>query len=339
MSFYRLALATVSLSLMLPCALPVLAADAPPETEPAIAEPEVRPLLQERSQEDAAALERQVAQDEQQLLQAGQDSFLALWKPANSSEPSGAVIIVPGAGENADWPVTVGPLRRKLPDANWASLSLSLPDMQSTASQPRPVEQEKPPAEPAPNSSSKDASTTAKPIEQAASAGTDSTSTPLQTSESFKAMSTADAARIYARIDAALAFAQQQNMRTVVLLGNGTGAYWAARYISERKPPQIAKLILVAAATPDQVKPELSQLTPNLTVGLLDVFYKDTVLARKSALQRLQASKRANRQNVVQVGLIAMPGNREAEQEQLMRRVRGWLSPKPAANESHAARE
>ena len=339
MSFYRLALATVSLSLMLPCALPVLAADAPPETEPTIAEPEVRPLLQERSQEDATALERQVAQDEQQLLQAGQDSFLALWKPANSSEPSGAVIIVPGAGENADWPVTVGPLRRKLPDANWASLSLSLPDMQSTASQPRPVEQEKPPAEPAPNSSSKDASTTAKPIEQAASAGTDSTATPLQTSESFKAMSTADAARIYARIDAALAFAQQQNMRTVVLLGNGTGAYWAARYISERKPPQIAKLILVAAATPDQVKPELSQLTANLTVGLLDVFYKDTVLARKSALQRLQASKRANRQNVVQVGLIAMPGNREAEQEQLMRRVRGWLSPQPAANESHAARE
>ena len=339
MSFYRLALATVSLSLMLPCALPVLAADAPPETEPTIAEPEVRPLLQERSQEDATALERQVAQDEQQLLQAGQDSFLALWKPANSSEPSGAVIIVPGAGENADWPVTVGPLRRKLPDANWASLSLSLPDMQSTASQPRPVEQEKPPAEPAPNSSSKDASTTAKPIEQAASAGTDSTATPLQTSESFKAMITADAARIYARIDAALAFAQQQNMRTVVLLGNGTGAYWAARYISERKPPQIAKLILVAAATPDQVKPELSQLTPNLTVGLLDVFYKDTVLARKSALQRLQASKRANRQNVVQVGLIAMPGNQEAEQEQLMRRVRGWLSPQPAANESHAARE
>ena len=340
MSFYRLALATVSLSLMLPCALPVLAADPAPETNPAIAEPEVRPLLQERSQEDAAALERHVAQNEQQPLQAGQDSFLALWKPANNSEPSGVVIIVPGAGENADWPVTVGPLRRKLPDANWASQSLSLPDMQSTASQPRPVEQEKPPTEPAPNSSSKDASTTAKPIEQAASAGTDSTATPLQASESFEAMSNADAARIFARIDAALAFAQQQNMRTVVLLGNGTGAYWAARYINEKKPPQIAKLIMVAAVTPDQVTPELSQLTPKLTVGLLDVFYNDTLQARKSALQRLQASKRANQHNVVQVGLMALPGNREAEQEQLMRRVRGWLSPQPApTNESRAARE
>lgn len=335
---YRLALPALCLSLVLPFALPVLAGDTQPETEPA-AKPAVRDPLPERSQEDAAALERQLPVHEQQQLQAPNDNFLALWKPANSSAPEGAVIIVPGAGETADWPLTVGPLRNKLPDANWASLSLSLPDMQSEASQAREAEPEKPPTAIATDSSSKAASTTAKPIEQAASAGTDSTATPLQTSESFKAMSTADAARIYARIDAALAFAQQQNMRTVVLLGNGTGAYWAARYISERKPPQIAKLILVAAATPDQVKPELSQLTPNLTVGLLDVFYKDTVLARKSALQRLQASKRANRQNVVQVGLIAMPGNREAEQEQLMRRVRGWLSPQPTANESHAARE
>ena len=337
MLLYRLVLPALCLSLLLPLALPTQAAEPEPAAEAALPQPLVRQPLPERSQEDAIALERSIPKHEQQLLQAGDDSFLTLWKPANSSDPSGLVIIVPGNGETADWPLAVGPLRNKLPDANWASLSLTLPDIQSTASLTRETEPESQPV--TPDSSSKDASTTAKPIEQAASAGTDSTATPLQTSESFKAMITADAARIYARIDAALAFAQQQNMRTVVLLGNGTGAYWAARYISERKPPQIAKLILVAAATPDQVKPELSQLTPNLTVGLLDVFYKDTVLARKSALQRLQASKRANRQNVVQVGLIAMPGNREAEQEQLMRRVRGWLSPQPTANESHAARE
>ena len=329
MSFYRLALATVSLSLMLPCALSVLAADPTPATEPAIAEPEVRPLLQERSQEDAAALERQVAQNEQQQLQAGQDDFLALWKPANSSEPSGAVIIVPGAGENADWPVTVGPLRRKLPDANWASLSLSLPDMQSTASQPRPVEQEKPPTEPAPNSSSKDASTTAKPIEQAASAEAQSAGAPITPTQTFEDMSNADAERIFARIDAAIAFAQQQNVRSLVLLGHGTGAYWAARYISEKQPPQVPKLIMVAAQTPVQAPADLSQLTQSLKVALLDIYYKDKALGRKAALQRLQASKRINGANFNQIALAAIPGNRDAEQEQLLRRVRGWLSPQP----------
>ncbi len=103
---------------------------------------------------------------EQQQLQAGGDTFLALWKPANTSDPKGVVIILPGAGETADWPQAIAPLRNKLPDTEWASLSLTLPDMLSEAAQPRVVE-----AAPAPTdkaNTAKDASTEAKPIEQVA---------------------------------------------------------------------------------------------------------------------------------------------------------------------------
>ena len=202
---YRLALPALCLSLILPFALPVLAADTKPQVEP---EPAVRAPLPERSQEDAAALERQLPQHEQQQLQAPNDSFLALWKPANSSAPEGAVIIIPGAGETADWPLTVSPLRNKLPDANWASLSLSLPDMQSEASQPREAEPEKPPAAIATDSSSKAATTTAKPIEQAASDGTESTES--EAAQTGQDLDKADAERIFARIDAAIAFAQHR---------------------------------------------------------------------------------------------------------------------------------
>ena len=321
---YRLALPALCLSLILPFALPVLAADTKPQVEP---EPAVRAPLPERSQEDAAALERQLPQHEQQQLQAPNDSFLALWKPANSSAPEGAVIIIPGAGETADWPLTVSPLRNKLPDANWASLSLSLPDMQSEASQPREAEPEKPPAAIATDSSSKAATTTAKPIEQAASDGTESTEP--EAAQTGQDLDKADAERIFARIDAAIAFAQHQNMRTVVLLGHGSGAYWASRYISTKHPAQIQKLIMVSARKPVLAEPDLSQLTPALNVALLDIFYKDQPLAREAALQRLQASKRANGSNFKQVGLLATPGNRDGEQEQLFRRVRGWLSPQP----------
>ena len=315
---YRLALPALCLSLMLPLALPVFAA----ETKPPVREP-----LPERSQEDAAALQRQIPQQEQQQLQAPNDSFLALWKPANSSAASGAVIIIPGAGETADWPLVVGPLRNKLPDANWASLSLSLPDMQSEASQPREVEPEKPPTTLATDSSSKAASTTAKPIEQAASAGTESPDS--ETTQNPDELSKLDAERIFARIEAGIAFAQQQNMRSIVLLGHGSGAYWASRYISAKHPAQIQKLIMVEAHKPVQAQPDLSQLTPALNIALLDIFYKDQPLAREAALQRLQASKRANGANFKQVGLVATPGNRDGEQEQLFRRVRGWLSPQP----------
>ena len=329
MSSYSLAVPALCLSLMLPCAFPVLAADPAPADEPAKTEPVVRQPLLERSQEDATALERQLPAHEQQQLQAGDDSFLALWKPANSIDPAGAVIIVPGAGETADWPQAIGPLRNKLPDVNWASLSLSLPDMQSEASQARVDEPQKAPTPDAPDSSSKDASTTAKPIEQAASVGTENPAPDLTPVASQEDMNKADAERIFARIEAGIAFAQQQNVRSIVLLGHGTGAYWAARYIAEKQPAQVGKLIMVAAQTPVQAQADLSQMTPNLKVALLDVFYKDNALPRKAALERLQASKRVNGGNFTQVGLSAMPGNRDASQEQLYRRIRGWLSPQP----------
>ena len=321
---YRLVLPALFMSLLLPLASPVFATEAEAEAQP---KPAVREPLPERSQEDAAALERQVPQHEQQQLQAPGDSFLALWKPANSTAPQGAVIIIPGAGETADWPLVVGPLRNKLPDANWASLSLSLPDMQSEASQAREDEPEKTPTTLATDSSSKAASTTAKPIEQAASAGTESPDS--ETTQNPDELSKLDAERIFARIEAGIAFAQQQNMRSIVLLGHGSGAYWASRYISAKHPAQIQKLIMVEAHKPVQAQPDLSQLTPALNIALLDIFYKDQPLAREAALQRLQASKRANGANFKQVGLVATPGNRDGEQEQLFRRVRGWLSPQP----------
>ena len=116
------------LSLIIPCALPALAADAPKDA--AKDAPEERAPLPSRAQEDAIALERQLPKEDQQQLQAGDESFLALWKPANTDEPQGAVIILPGAGESPDWPDVVGPLRRKFPNVGWSSLSVTLPDAQ-----------------------------------------------------------------------------------------------------------------------------------------------------------------------------------------------------------------
>lgn len=327
MLLYRLVLPALCLSLLLPLALPTQAAEPEPAAEAALPQPLVRQPLPERSQEDAMALERSIPKHEQQLLQAGDDSFLTLWKPANSSDPSGLVIIVPGNGETADWPLAVGPLRNKLPDANWASLSLTLPDIQSTASLTRETEPESQPV--TPDSSSKDASTTAKPIEQAASAGTENPGNDPVPVSTLEALSKADAERIFARIDAALAFALQQNMRSIVLLGHGTGAYWAARYLEEKQPAQIPKLIMVAAQTPVQAQPELSQLISSLNIAQLDLFYKDTSLTREAALQRRQASKRVKGLTFNQVALTAIPGNRAAEQELLFRRIRGWLNPQP----------
>ena len=325
---YRSALNALCLSLLLPCALYANAADPAPATgeKAAPEKPAQRQPLLERSQEDAIALERSIPQQEQQQLQAGSETFLALWKPANTSEPQGAVIIVPGAGETADWPQAIGPLRNKLPDIEWSSLSLSLPDLSSEASAPRIVEVT--PAATPKDTSSKDASTEAKPIEQAAGGEADIADRAV--AESTEEQSKADAERIFARIDAALAFAEQHNARSIVLLGHGTGAYWTARYLSEKQPSQVQKFIMIAAQTPGSAKPPLAELTPTLKLATADFFYKDTGLAQKAALERLQASKRLKSSAFNQITLNALPGNSAAQQEQLFRRVRGWLNPQPS---------
>jgi hypothetical protein len=321
---YRLALPALCLSLILPCAFSVEAADpAPAAAEQAAEEkPLERQPLPERSQEEAAALERKIPAQEQQQLQAGGDTFLALWKPANTAEPKGAVIIVPGAGETVDWPQAIGPLRRQLPDAQWSSLSITLPDVQSDAIAPRVAEVPPPPK--TPDAGSKD-STTAAPIEQAAGGEAEVADKPV--AETGEEQSKADAERIFARIDAAIAYAQQQSARSIVVLGHGTGAYWAARYLSEKQPAQIERFVMVAAQMPVQAKPELDELAPTLKLPTADIFYMDKPQDRNAALARLQASKRLKTSAFSQVSLKALPGDSKAQQEQLVRRVRGWLNP------------
>lgn len=330
---YRLALPALCLSLILPWAFSVEAADpvpaaTPDATEkPAEEKPAERQPLPERSQEEAAALERKIPAQEQQQLQAGSDTFLALWKPANTPDPKGAVIIIPGAGETADWPQVIGPLRRNLPNAQWSSLSITLPDLQSDAIAPRVIEV--PPAPKAPDTASKD-STTAAPIEQVTGGEAEVADKPV--AETSEEQAKADAERIFTRIDAAIAFAEQQSARSIVVLGHGTGAYWAARYLSEKQTSQVERFVMVAAQTPVQAKPKLDELAPTLKLPTADIFYVDKALDRNAALDRLHASKRLKSSAFSQVSLKALPGDAKAQQEQLVRRVRGWLNPQNAAD-------
>jgi pimeloyl-ACP methyl ester carboxylesterase len=141
-----------------------------------------------------------------------------------------------------------------------------------------------------------------------------------------------DASRIFDRIDAAVAFAQTQSARSVVLLGHGTGAWWAARYLSEKQPSQVQKFVMVAAQTPTGRHPDVQQLAPGLKLPTADVFYQDEALSRKNALARAQAAKRLKNEGYKQVSLKTLPGNSDAGQEQLYRRVRGWLSPQASAD-------
>lgn len=306
---------------------------SPPGPAVAPAAP-ARPALEERSQDEASALQQRLPQKQQQTLQAGEESFLALWLPANAPQAEGVVIIVPGDGENPDWPVAVGPLRRKLPDAGWQTLALGLPDPQDSQPVPRKESADKAAADSDAGASSKDVqgeSGAATPTpESTAEAGSGE---PAQASS--EAPPAPDAAierrkayaeRVMARIQAGLDFALQGKPKSIVLLGHGTGAYWAARYLAEREPGEIHNLLIVDAEVPRDFRPALEDMVPRLQLATGDFYYKDRRVDRDAAKARLQASRRETGKTYVQIGMNALPADRATEQDQLYRRIRGWLS-------------
>jgi pimeloyl-ACP methyl ester carboxylesterase len=332
------------LTLLLPCTTPTWAeehaAAAPAEAAPATtdspadasaetpaAPPTEHVAVPERSENEAQALEQQLPNVEQQQLAASDGNFLALWKPANAAEASGVVILIPGDSESADWPQAIGPLRNKLPDVGWSSLSLTLPDPHDQAPQVAPAPA---PSETANATAETDPAAPATDTAQAAPDATPATTTQASAAPEAGPLTQATpeqhAERVLARIQAAVAFAQTQKPKRIVLLGHGSGGYWAARYLGNSPNPEVQNLLLVAATVPEGFTPPLEELVPGLKLAVGDFYYTDQIADRTTALKRQQASKRQANPAYVQVAMKALPGNPATEQEQLFRRIRGWLS-------------
>ena len=286
--------------------------EAPPSEAPIRVEP--APV----SVEQAQGLQNQLSADEQQQLKAGDEAFLALWLPANAGTATGIVVIVPGDGESADWPQVVSPLRKKLPNAGWSTLSLTLPDPQAPSLPPRPEAAATPTSTPAEDAG-------AAPTDSGAEAApAEAATTDSQTTEPASAQ-TSQQQRVFERIDAALAAARQEKPERLVLLGHGSGAYWAAQYLSEKKPDDIQNLLLVSPQQPKGFTGNGEELLASLKLATGDFYYKDQAPDRQAALKRMQAGKRQQHPAYIQVAMKALPGNTEIESEQLFRRIRGWL--------------
>lgn len=311
--------------------LTLLAASPATRAEEAAAETTKTPAslverapLEERSEKEASGLERRLPPREQQQLEAGDEKFLALWQPANVGDPNGLVILVPGEGESADWPEAIAPLRRRLPDAGWSTLALTLPDPSGDPPPPRPLKPEEPTkAEPAVSPAKAEEEGPAN-TEQAGSAEPDTDPEPPALSRD--ALQKTQTTRIFSRIEAALAFARQQKPKSIILLGHGTGAYWATQFLSAQEPKDVRNLLLVAAELPIGYEPPLEDSLPGLKLATGDFYYRDQPADREAAQRRLLASKRQKHPAYIQIAMKALPADRSTEQEQLLRRIRGWLS-------------
>lgn len=302
----------------------------PPQQKPADEAPATpRSAVQPRSAAQAEGLRRQLDQAAQ--LQLGsEDVFLALWQPANTPKPRGVLIIVPSEGETADWPRVVAPLRRTLPEHGWHTLSLTPTDAMAD-----PLARLTTPAQAAPSAPAKDeavedidADASPQPAdagylpEQTAPADDEPSAEPTPPQEDA---APANVERMQARLAAAVEHARSAKPAEIVLVGHGTGAYWASRYLAQDQPKDIRQLIVIDPQRPASAEQSLEDLLSALPTAVGD-FHTDE---RSAALQRRNAARRVDHPDYRQVALPALAADRYGAQEQLVRRVRGWLDRQP----------
>lgn len=279
------------------------------------------------------------------------EHFSALFLAANTAQAHGMVILLPGSEETFDWPVTIGPLRRKLPDAGWHTLSLNLPTApaiglpagQSIAEPvaeqiivyaPMPAEFESPgidepepiEAEPEPADETAEESIAEDPLSEDTPTATFATIAPPSKP---KPMPLPDyPQRISNFIDAAIAHAQTLNAAEIILLGHHEGAHWALDYAAKNatSSPIPMRIALIAPRSSDFLNVSYENLIEANTRHLADFYYKNHAAEQKAAQQRLYASRRANVQHYHQIALTTASGVQNIEQERLFRRVKGWLN-------------
>ncbi len=66
-------------------------------------------------------------------LEASGKKFLSIFTPAVTDNTVGAVILLHGRGAHPDWPQVIQPLRTRLPETGWATLSLQMPVLSGDA--------------------------------------------------------------------------------------------------------------------------------------------------------------------------------------------------------------
>lgn len=296
-----------------------------------------RPALQSRSAAMAEDLARQLPASEIIHLNDGGEDFIALWRPANVAEPKGLVLLLPGNGESADWPRGIGPLRRGLPDHGWHTLSISLPDLpgfeSTTAPEAKPLTEDHDPIGESPEDHAEPNEAGYLPEEAAAlpdealheaAPVEDETTTENGARPQLRSVPE----QIDARIEAALAYARARQPEKIVLLGQGTGAYWAARHLQQMAPEDVRHLLLIQPRQPEGQDEPLVQLVLPLKLATGDFHYLAGNAAAE-ARERLNASRRIRHPAYHQVGLHPQLDDRVSEQRQLLRRLRGWLDKQP----------
>ncbi len=228
------------------------------------------------------------APNEVESLNFQDESFLALYRAANNSQAQGCIILLHGNNEHPNWPNVINPVRMNMTENSWCTLSIEIPD-----------------------SSEKESLSFIKETEES-------------TAENVVKLPNEET--VFGRIGASIAFANEQGISNISLLGYGTGATYALKYSIENKLSTGA-LILISTTMPDTSSPFLmAKLLANSLQPVLDYYIRPNQLDKQYANARRIAMRQREKQTPIYTRIKVTSNSQfSIDKKQLVQRIRGFL--------------
>lgn len=276
---------------------------------------------------------------------------LALQQAAHKAQQHGAVLLLPGKEQHADWPELISPMRKTLPEAGWYTLSVSLPAYSEGEIPKRQLPAKKIDSvilndalrqaltKPASRQSKEETDNTKV---EAAVEDTDVAEEPAtinedesndkpvdidlgEKDENIKAVPYEDKAMVH--LEAGMRHLQQQGYQNIVLLAYRSSANLALGYI-EKIRGQIADkgfaLVMIDPVLDENYQFDIAKaLGKSFPAPVLELVDFNDLDQQMLAKQRIRSARVAGIARYMQVEQSLKKG--EGIQKSLIRRVRYWL--------------
>lgn len=226
-------------------------------------------------------------------LETQLESFLGLYHPANSANPKGAALILHHDRTSPDWPEMIHNIRTSLPDQQWHTLSIAMPE------EPQP----KIPLRADNNQADANQTASAEP-------------------NSFND-------KVFERIDAGLQRLSAEQPDITVIIGVGSGAYWASSYLSGKTQDRNLLLVLIDARPPlHGAEPTLAEAVAKVEIPTADIVHSglaERKFMQDQATKRINQAKRDGRQYYLHRSIPGRPTAREGGDTMVLNLLKGLL--------------
>ncbi|OUR76347.1 hypothetical protein A9Q77_03740 [Marinomonas sp. 42_23_T18] len=258
--------------------------------------PKKAPLVRSFTPSQKSRVEALIAQieksapNEVESLNFQDESFLALYRAASNSQAQGCIILLHGNNEHPNWPNVINPVRMNMTENSWCTLSIEIPD-----------------------SSEKESLSFIKE--------TPDTETVAESDGKLPNEET-----VFGRIGASIAYANEQGISNISLLGYGTGATYALKYSAENKL-NTGALILISTTMPGTSPPfVMAKLLASSLQPVLDYYIQPNQLDKQYANARRTAMGQRETQNPIYTRIKVTSNSQfSIDENQLIQRIRGFL--------------